>query len=257
MTRWLFPLLALSLPALALADSSPAETAVAAYERGLALQSGDPAAAREQFRIAIENYRQLLSEGQRNAKLLANLGHAHLLSGDAGQAVLCYREAERLEPQNPEVRAALNEMASQLGSDAAPARRWDPLLVQAILGPWPTLFLALAVFAAGWSLVFTGYSLRRRWLYLPAMPAVLAGALVIGSYVCLGWQDARTPLGAISNPTQLREGNGANFRPVVDRELPPGTEVRVLARRADWLKVQLASGQRGWLPADDVVMSRY
>ena len=89
-----------------------------------------------------------------------------------------------------------------------------------------------------------------------------AGLCVIG-LACLGWlwvQDARyreqeesLPLLVVTRDATLRRGNAEAYLPRIDPALPPGAEVRQLARRGGWVQVQLPGGAVGWLPESAVI----
>jgi hypothetical protein len=46
-----------------------------------------------------------------------------------------------------------------------------------------------------------------------------------------------------------RKGNAESYEPAFTEPLADRTEFRVLERRAPWIHIQLAGGQRGWIPA--------
>jgi tetratricopeptide (TPR) repeat protein len=237
-----------------IAQVAQAEAAVAAHQRGLELQARDPSAARLQSQAAIDHYERLAEAGPANAKLFCNLGHACLLAGDTGKAVLYYRRAERLEPGNANVQAGLAQAATLLGRHAAPATSGsDPLLLERNFGPWLVLVLGLAALVLGWAIVLCAIRFNRRWLFVTAAPLLLCALVLMGSVTWKGWWNERFPAGVISQGVMLREGNGSNFRAVLDHELPPGVEFRMVSQKEDWLRVQLQDGTRGWLPQERTV----
>jgi Flp pilus assembly protein TadD len=61
----------------------------------------------EQIREAAAAYEQILTNGAVSPALYFNLGNAHFKAGQLGRAIAAYRQAERLTPRDPDVRANL------------------------------------------------------------------------------------------------------------------------------------------------------
>ena len=167
----------------------------------------------------------------------------------------CYRQAERLDPTNANVQAGLAQVGTLLGKHATPPAAWsNPANIRRWLGPWPTVIVGLATFALGWTLMVFSWRARWRWLLIPAAPIVLCGLVVTSCVAWHGWQAEHWPAGVIAEATALREGNGSNFRAVVDHELPAGAEFRTLVQRDEWVRVRLADGTRGWVQRGQVLL---
>jgi hypothetical protein len=88
------------------------------------------------------------------------------------------------------------------------------------------------------------------WL-LGSAASLVALALLGGFW----WHDARRqtneharPLIIVKQECALKAGNGDSWPDRLKWRLPPGVEVRELARRGGWIQVELASGAAGWLP---------
>ena len=94
-------LLAVS-PALAEDPSALFDAGNKLYEQG---KYGEAAAA----------YLRLLERGDRSAAVYFNLGNACFKSGQIGRAILAYREAARVTPRDPDLRANL-QFARKSGS---------------------------------------------------------------------------------------------------------------------------------------------
>ena len=52
----------------------------------------------------------------------------------------------------------------------------------------------------------------------------------------------------------LRRGNGLTYPPRYETPVNRGAEARLLVERGDWLKVELAGGQSGWVPLKYVLL---
>src|SRR5439155_27372853 len=54
--------------------------------------------------------------------------------------------------------------------------------------------------------------------------------------------------GVADDGVQLRKGNGFSYPPRHETRLYRGAEARLRHGRGDWLQVELASGEVGWIP---------
>jgi hypothetical protein len=189
--------------------------------------------------------------------LCLNEGNAASLAGDWVHALLAYRLAQRIDPTNKDAAARLTVVAARLQVLARAPTPADE--VAADLGTKPLLRLVL------WTLAFLLYGLG--WLriagmlsgrlpiaiVLPTLALVGAAAIVWSIY----WADAyrtRTlgqPIGVVrrGEPALVREGNGLSYPTVSEDRLRPGTELRILGKRGDWLHLRTPSGLTGWIPA--------
>ena len=74
-----------------------------------------PAAAELLYQESIVRFEKIIGVGNvRNGKLFYNLANAYLLKGDVGRAILNYRRAERLTPQDRNLRGNLAFARSQV-----------------------------------------------------------------------------------------------------------------------------------------------
>ncbi len=57
----------------------------------------------------------------------------------------------------------------------------------------------------------------------------------------------------VADQVSLRTGDGEQFDKVLDIPTADGQPAEILAERSGWVKVRTATGQEGWLPADQVL----
>jgi tetratricopeptide (TPR) repeat protein len=239
------------------AHPNTAAEAEAAYQRGLAIQDRDPAAARARFRAAAQYYEQLLHSGHDNSRLYLNLGHAYLQSGDVARAVLNYRRAERLTPRDQRVQESLAQVARLLGNESAPARPWWLLYGTGLgwVSPSCQLGAGLAGYFLGW--LPCGYALRsrRKWPLWLGLPVTLIGSVWAGTATWQLYYDAAFPRGVVcALPSPLGASEGPNFRSTCDRTLRPGVEFRLVSANEEWLNIRLEDGTTGWLLREEAVL---
>jgi tetratricopeptide (TPR) repeat protein len=237
--HWLF-LLAATLPIFA-SPESDFQSANKLYDDG-------------KFSEAITLYETI---EPKTAHVFFNLGNACFLAGQRGRAVLNYERAKRLSPRDPDILANLKFAQEQLGVDAANAkpgamaklaetvafrRTVNEWSTQEIIAVW---FTALAVGIAIW------LPRTRQVLSWVAAVAFLWSAL---SFTALGYRLVRHR----SAPTAvvLHSTAEARFAPLADAtvhfKLVEGTKISVRENRGQWLLVERADKQQGWVKKEVV-----
>jgi hypothetical protein len=234
---------------------SPAELlaqAEAAFAQGTQrLES--PREARPHFRRAAQTYDQLRRAGAHNASLCRNQGTAHLLAGDLPEAIQTFRAGLRHWPADRELRAALGyareqvlyPQGSRVGRPATEAR-FAQLAGWALPGA-AALFYAVAWLAGARWLV----SRAPCWLWIGSV--CLTVSLGLGGWLLL--QRAERPLVVVKEDgVLLRAGNGLSYPPRSETPLNRGVEAALLFRRGEWVQVELASGEVGWIAGHHVLV---
>lgn len=213
---------------------------------------------------AAKDYSEIITRFEvEDADLYHNLGNANFRSGAYGAAILYYQRALRLEPSS--------QLADALETNLDAARRTlqerhrqssDEALVYAdpsgvlyhVSHVIPRTPLAI-LFALLWTALFALLALRRlrpgtRWPGRAAVPvgiaALLAGLLVWSQVMT----DADHRIGVvISEGAKLREGKHASAQ---GKDVPEGTEAKILDGDAEWTRIELSNGNRGWVEASKI-----
>jgi tetratricopeptide (TPR) repeat protein len=206
------------------------------------------------FPEAASAYESLLRSGQNSAVVYFNLGNALLKSGHVGQAIAAYRQAERITPRDPDVRANLRFARNQVQGPTLSANRLVDWIHTLTLNEWAVLaavcfwiFFALLI----WTQV-RPYLKRQLRLYLGVS---LILAIVCGSLLAFSLQEQRggSKIAVVTVPdVVVRHGPldaSPNAFPVHD-----GAEMRVLERRDDWLQVSPDPTRIGWIRRDQVAV---
>jgi tetratricopeptide (TPR) repeat protein len=211
--------------------------------------------AQGHFTEAISGYETLVRAGQWSANLFYDLGNAYFRTGDFGRAILNYERALSLERHHPEATANL-----QIARDEARALELQQ--------SWPERYLqfasinqyCIAAAIAFWFALFVILMLifaRRR-----------SATLIVALIFCL-----LLGVGAICAVYALERGsNGPALAIVTGKDvqarlatadtansilaLPPGSEVKILSTRGDWIYAALPNTLRGWIPAKDAEQVR-
>ncbi len=244
---WLAALvLTLSTASVARAQSPDAAAAWAAandlYEEG-------------SFAQAAQAYRQLASQGYRDAAIFYNLGNAYYKQGETGLAVLNYLRAQRLAPRDADVENNLRMARERTVDVTAEGDGSGPAGV--LSAYWPTVDeLSVGVLIL-WNL--TALSLAA-WLLIRARPgrraalyaAAAAGVLLLLAAASLGGRlfldDSADDAVVVADKVEVRSGPGDGY--VTEFELHAGAEARLIEERGSWARVALPNGDlQGWAPA--------
>lgn len=204
------------------------------------------------FSDAASAYESLVQSGSVSSALYFNLGNAYFKSGQLGRAVAAYRDAERLSPRDPEVRANLQFVRGQVqGPTLSPTRaqRW---LGSLTINEWAKL--TAAVF----------------WLWLSALvlvqfrPALKQSlrnvlwsggiaTLVVGACLATAWANNSNPAAIVITRDALVH-NGPLDESPGHTTVHDGAEVSVLDTKNDWVEIRLGD-RTGWLKRDQVVLA--
>ena len=211
--------------------------------------------AQGHFKEAIGGYEALVRSGQWSANLFYDLGNAYFRTGDFGRAILNYERALALERHHPE--AAAN---SQIARDEARALEVEQ--------SWPERYLqfasvnqySVAAAVAFWAGAFCTVALifaRRRSARLIALSILLFSVCVLAmlaTYEIDHGRKGRALAIVTGDNVQARLATADTANSVL--ALPPGSEIKILSTRGDWIYAALPNNLRGWIPAKSTELVR-
>jgi hypothetical protein len=217
--------------------------------------ANDPDRASRLYEKAILNYEKVISDGRiENPKLYYNLGNAHLLNGDIGNAILNYRRAERLDKADTNIQKNLA---------FARSRRVDKVAVKTEQRVLQTLFFWHYDFSVRTKFVITcicfalvcisltvmtWYGKVAPWIVTAVICSVLTACLLASVVLETRARTGRA-CGVITADTVVaRQGDGQNYPESFKDPLHAGTEFDVLERRSGWLHIGLSDNSGGWIP---------
>ena len=232
------------------------------FRAGNELAETDPEAAREAFARAAARFERLADEyGIRTGPLYYNVGNCHFRMGDVGRAILNYRRALDLTPNDPNLRRNL-AYARARRIDRIPEPERTRLLKTVLFWHYdPALRTRWLVFLWAYLIVWTAAAVRIV-RPVPGIRAVLAIAVAACALFggSVAWElvarQRERPGVVLAGEVVARKGDSTSYEPAFAEPLHAGTEFVVAEDRGDWLEVSLADGRRCWLPAGSVGLVR-
>jgi tetratricopeptide (TPR) repeat protein len=231
-------------------------TALTAFAQGDAdFSKANQEYAQKHFKEAISDYEALIRDGQWSANVFYDLGNAYFRAGDFGRAILNYERALTLERHHPEATANL-----QIARDEAGALEfqssWPDRYLQIASVSQYSIAAAVAFWVAAFclaALIFT----RRRSAAMVSLLVVML--LVFAGSIFAVWQlecgrkgDA---LGIVTGKNvQARLATADTANAIL--ALPPGSEIKILSTRGDWIYAALPNNLQGWIPAKNAEQVR-
>jgi tetratricopeptide (TPR) repeat protein len=206
------------------------------------------------FTDAVAAYENILFSGQKSVALYYNLGNAHFKSGQIGQAIAAYLQAERLTPRDPDIRANLQFARNQIQGPTLAPTSGQRLLAKLTLNEWTLLA------AAGLWLCFLFLALRewrpalKRPLQLYLSAAAIA-TILLCACVTASWLDIRSNRKAVVTSHDAMVHRGPLDESPSAFTVHDGAELRVLDQNNDWLQVTSDPSRIGWLRRDQVLLS--
>jgi tetratricopeptide (TPR) repeat protein len=190
----------------------------------------------------------------KTAHVFFNLGNAQCRAGQVGRAVLNYERARQLSPGDPDILANLNFAEQKLGvvevnESPKPVVRFVRSIAASrtpaqwsryeIGGVWATMLL---IAAAVW---------RPRWRTGLGLLAALAGVVLVTATAMVIYRGVAPPAAVVVVPK-----TEARFAPLADAtvhfQLSEGTRVFVREDRGQWVLVERADEQQGWVKSDAI-----
>jgi len=218
------------------------------------LSATDRTAAVDLYRKAVMRFERIVRDGRiNNGRLYYNIGNTYFRMGDIGRAILNYRRAEPLLPNDNNLRQNL---------DYARRQRVDRIDEKERVRLLKTLFFwhydltsrvrltaFAACFAVFWLCAAARIFVRKgllNWIL------VLSGVIWVLFLASLGAEEinaARSSSGVVLADDVIgRKGDAETYQPSFEEPLHAGTEFRLVESRQDWYHIELADGRSSWIP---------
>lgn len=211
------------------------------------------------YQDAADAYGTLVEEGYRSHDLYYNYANALYRTAEFPKAILYYEKALRLKPGDRETRENLELANTKITNNITPVpklfiTRWHNKAVRNhTTGFWLTWIAMLTVVLAAAMVVFLRtqtYGLRKATFWIGVLAAVVMIPLI---YTAIAsnryWQH---PDEAIVMTTVVNVKGSPDAGSVDKFELHSGTKVTIEDQIDQWLKIEAADGNSGWIKEDDV-----
>jgi tetratricopeptide (TPR) repeat protein len=211
--------------------------------------------AQGHFKKAISGYEALIRAGPLSATLFYDLGNAYFRMGDFGRAILNYERALALERHHPEATANL-----QIARDEARAlelqQSWPERYLRSASVNQYSVTAAIAFWLAAFAIVMLIFARRRSaTLIATSIFCLLISAAASYAVYTLERGTNGSALAIVTGKgVQARLATADTANSVL--ALPPGSEVKVLSTRGDWIYAALPNNLRGWIPAKNAEQVR-
>lgn len=215
--------------------------------------SGNDLYAKGKFAEAATAYEKALQTGAESPALLFNCGNAEFKAGHLGRAISAYRRAEALTPRDPELRANLAFVRTQVQGATVHEHRWRSWLGALSLNEGTVLTAVIFWVFLG---LLAARQLRPAWT--PRLRGVtrLAAVLTVLSATALALQATSH----FYSPVAVVTAGEAAGRtgPLDDAQTAftarDGAELRVLDRHGDWVQAADGRGKVGWFSLQQVAV---
>ncbi len=201
------------------------------------------------FQDAIRGYEGLVQAREWSAPLFYNLGNAFFRTGDFGRAILNYERALALDRHQPETTANLEVTRDEARALELP-RTWPERWFRMGNIRGYTIAGAITFWLGAFSLVLLLLKKRKApaVAVFSALNFVLCTFLVMAVSLLETGNHGRALAIITGHNVQARLATADNAGSVL--ALPPGSEIKVVSKRGDWLYAVLPNKLRGWIPAD-------
>jgi tetratricopeptide (TPR) repeat protein len=211
--------------------------------------------AQGHFKEAIGGYETLVRSGQWSANLFYDLGNAYFRTGDFGRAILNYERALALERHHPEAAANL-----QIARDEARAlemqQSWPERYPQFASLNQYSIAAAIAFWVGAVCTVVLIFARHRsaRLIALSLLSFSVCALAILATYEIDNGSKGRALAIITGDNVQARLATADTANSVL--ALPPGSEIKILSIRGDWIYAALPNDLRGWIPAKDAEIVR-
>ena len=211
------------------------------------------------YQDAVAEYGTLVEQGFRSHELYYNYANALYRTAEFPKAILFYEKALRLKPGDKETMENLSLANTKITNNITPVpklfiTRWhDKAVRNHTTGFWLTWIAVLTALFAAALVIFLRtqfYGLRKAAFWLAVLALVAMLPLIYTAFASNRYW--HHPDEAIVMTTVLNVKGSPDAGSVDKFELHSGTKVTVEDQIDQWLKIEAADGNSGWVEEKDV-----
>ncbi len=212
-----------------------------------------------EYEKAIENYLEIVGNGEHSSALYYNLGNCYYKLNQIAPSIYYYEKALLLNPGDKEVKNNL-AYAQQMTIDAiepAPetglSRIYNSIIGLLTFDQWAYMAVTLVVLfvLAYLAYYFLRYSSHKRISFIISIISLVA-AIVSVSFAIIQYNSYNSEQPAIVFAQECLVKSEPNNRSSEVFLLHEGTKVKVLDELEDFRKIELADGKIGWVHQDEI-----
>lgn len=210
----------------------------------------------EKYLDAIASWKKILDAGEHSAAVYFNLGNAYYKQNKIGPSIFYYEKALQLKPNDGDIKTNLAFAQNARIDVIKPLPRtvfskWYASVANIFnFDGWAKLSVVFVfIFVLTFLLYYFGtVEGRKRAFFITATTAifVFAGSFTL-AYLTYTDAQKNTPAIIFAESVEIRTEPKMNSATAF--KLHEGTKVQVDAEDGDWLKITLADGKDGWIPA--------
>jgi Tetratricopeptide repeat. len=200
------------------------------------------------FKEAIRSYETLARSGQWSANSFYDLGNAYFRTGDLSRAILNYERALALERHHPEAAANLQIARDEARGLEMQQTSLERYLQFASLDQY-SIAAAIAFWVGAFCIVGLIFARRRsaRMIALSILSFSVCALAILAAYEIDFGSKGRALAIITGDNVQARLATADTSNTVL--ALPPGSQIKILSTRGDWIYAALPNNLRGWIPA--------
>jgi tetratricopeptide (TPR) repeat protein len=201
------------------------------------------------FEKAISLFSKIADSGVKNEKLFYNLGNAYLKNEQIGHAVLWYSRAEKLMPDDPDLKFNLNYAGTFLKD--VPEQKTSPVFKvlffwKYIFSPFTIQKIAIALNLIFWTVLLIN-SIRRKKAFNTISAVILFSAAIFVSLCFHNFYESRYQKYGVILSEQISVRSGLTENATELFVLHAGTKVRIQETNKDYFKICFSDDKIGWV----------
>ena len=214
-----------------------------------ALETQERSVRIAQFKRASALFESLANAHPETASFQLDAGNAALGAVDFGRASLAYHRALAIDPNLPQAKANLAYIQSAIGDESASQTNLSSVFfLNKMITRETRLLIAAILFALGILLLLPwNPKTRRVTSFLAIIPLLAWVWMLIGAYIQPKSNDA-----IVMTESWLKTADNAGASNISNLPLEPGYSLSIVHTRDNWLQVETASGQKGWINRSSV-----
>jgi len=214
--------------------------------------SQDSVQARELYEKAILRYEAIASQGVENGKLYYNIANSYFRMNDLGRAILNYRRAARLMPDDENLSHNLAYALSRQ-QDGIELKQEEQILKTLLFWHYDLPTGIRLTMLLSFNGLFWGLALARLFIKSAALTwglSIFLGlSLIFGGSLAYERIKGEGAQGVVvAKEVMARKGDSDSYQPSFNHPLHAGLDFSLLEARGQWLYIELRDGRKCWLP---------